>query len=101
MMGAYFLIAFLATILAVMPFLFAYRTHDGFHVRVRRLFGAKAIHIKGVGSAIRGECWTAILEEDPFGVVHAFRYPASRIGHVTIKDDGTGEYCGPIIWKPA
>lgn len=79
----------------------AYNISDSFHVFARSLLGVQAIHIKGVTSAIAGSRWKATIETDPFGEVFAYRYPATKIGHVTLREDGSGEYCGQIIWKPA
>lgn len=79
-------------------FLF-YKTSDGFNVAIRSLFGAKKIRIKGTSSAIDGEVWAAILERDPWGEAFAWRYPANRIGKVTLNEDGTGEYCGSVKWR--
>ena len=77
----------------------AYTLSPRFHIFVRGLFGARIIYIKGTSSAVDGECWTAILETDPFGGKFAHRYPIHRLGMVKLNDDGTGYYCGRVIWK--
>lgn len=77
-----------------------YNVSDKFHVFVRRLFGARAIAIKGRGPANRRDLWTAILERDAWGEPFAYRYPSTRVGVVDLRHDGTGDYCGPVVWVP-
>lgn len=63
----------------------------------RWIKGQKRVRIIGVGSAIEGTTWTATIWGK--GPYYAFRYPGTRVGLCKLHQDGTGDYCGPIIWE--
>lgn len=77
----------------------AFSLSGDFYVFVRRMFGAKAVYIRRTERVNYTDVWIAIAEVDAWGTLHAFRYPGSKIGRVTLNPDGTGEYCGPVEWK--
>lgn len=60
--------------------------------------GHKRIFIKRVDRDGNREGWYANILVDPFGDTHAWRYPTTRIGWVTLDKDGTGEYYGRVDW---
>lgn len=87
--------------LTVMFFWWLYYFSDRFYIFVQRLQGKQVIYVEGITSAIKGERWYAIVHHTPFGQMHAYRYPAGKIGIVNLCSDGTGEYCGKILWVKA
>lgn len=76
------------------------RTTETGAIILARLTGKKIILIEGVDSAIRGTVWKSPLNTTPItGIKTAYRYPSTKIGTVELNDDGTGEYCGKVLWK--
>lgn len=79
--------------------LFAYKMSDKTYVRVRKLFGAEVVTIRGISSAVAGTRWVAVVHTDAWGSKFAHRYPSTQIGEVTLNPDGTGYWCGALEWK--
>jgi hypothetical protein len=91
-----------ATFVACLLFWLFFKTCDGFNTFIWRLLGRKIVVIEGVTSAVRGKTWRSPLLVSPvLGTLTAWRYPATETGSVKLNPDGTGEYCGQIVWKYA
>lgn len=92
---------YLSGIVAIMIFGLIKTTETG-AILFARLTGKKIIVIEGVSSAIKGNVWRSPISVTPLtGQMTAWRYPATQIGKVTLNEDGTGEYCGDVVWKYA
>jgi len=69
-------------------------------VILARLTGKPIIIIEGISSAIEGDVWKSYVIEGPVtGRKTAWRYPMTKTGVVKLNEDGTGEYCGSVVWK--
>lgn len=93
-------IALSAMLIAI--FLLFYHTSDPFNALIHRLMGYKIVECRGITSAIEGEIWRTYIHSSGFqpGVLgYAYRYPSTSIGKVTLHHDGTGFYCGNLIWR--
>lgn len=96
------MLVFTATIfiLVFLLYLGLYKTNEYVYILVRRyIFKERIIEIEGITSAIKGEYWKSPVRARPSGIVVAFRYPCHEIGIVVLNEDGTGKYCGDVIWK--
>lgn len=93
MIWVFILLLFVATI----PGCAIYYTSDRVHVFVRGMFGAEIIYVRRWD----GLYWKAVLHRDPWGELFAYRYPATRIGFVSLNADGTGCYTGEVKWLRA
>jgi hypothetical protein len=82
----------------IIPILGSYTISNTVHVFVDKLRGKAIIEIEGVSSAVKGDIW-----KSPIYVkgkrVFAYRYPATKIGEVTLNANGTGNYCGDVKWR--
>lgn len=76
-----------------------YSTSDRVRMFFYKLRGLAVIEIEGIDSAVRGDKWRSYVTTRHGGEVIAYRYPATKIGIVTLYDDGTGDYCGKVRWK--
>lgn len=78
----------------------SYKLSGTFYVTVSRLLGKQVIAVRGVSSAIRGDQWRSVIERGDWpGQLTAYRYPAMKLGALSLNADGTGYYCGNIEWR--
>jgi len=94
-----FLLIYCSFIFVAGVTIFLFLSEAGAILRAR-MAGQQIILIEGVSSAVEGDVWKSYIIERPItGRKMAWRYPLTKIGKVTLNDDGTGEYCGAIVWK--
>lgn len=97
-----FLILVLIWVSLILPVILYTLIHTSESVALfsNRMLGRETIIIEGIGGAIDGAFWKSHVVTTPItGKRIAYRYPVHFIGEVTLNDDGTGYYCGPIRWK--
>jgi hypothetical protein len=78
-----------------------YKMSETTHVLIRRyIFRDRIAVIVGCQYDFQSGPWKSpiIFDEkgEPFA---AYRYPAAKIGKVSLNKDGTGDYCGQVLWK--
>lgn len=70
---------------------------DPIQIACQRLLGRRRIWVEGASYDSQDDFYT-IIRVSPTGKMWAYRYVATRTGKVSLKEDGTGEYCGSIRW---
>jgi hypothetical protein len=78
-----------------------YKISDSTHILIRKyLFGDKVIVVVGTQYDFQSGPFKTILQVAPItGKKFAYRYTANKIGKVSLNSDGTGDYCGRVLWK--
>lgn len=95
-----FIISFLWSTLLGISIYGLYVLNRDFYIIIRKyIFRDRIIVIEGVSSAIKGEFWKSPVIITPSGKTIAYRYPEHKAGTVELNQNGTGYFCGQVIWK--
>jgi hypothetical protein len=77
-----------------------YKTSSSLNILIKsKLLGFKKILLYDGEYRFNESFYTVVKLEDGEAVNAVYRYPASKIGRITLNKDGTADYCGEYKWK--
>ena len=94
------LLNILMTLLIVAPVFILLSVCAPAKILLARVTGQRVAKITMKWGYDKGTSWKSPVWVIEPGKLGAWRYPATKIGHVILNEaDGTGYYCGDISWR--